>query len=103
MRMLIRATIPNESGNALVKSGKMGAVVEEIMAALKPEVAFFCVNNGRRSANFIVNMQDSSQMVDVAEPLFLAVNAEVEMQPIMMADDLQKGGQAFPNLVQKYG
>ena len=34
---------------------------------------------------------DSSDMVAFGEPFFMAVDAEVEVVPIMNADDLQKG------------
>ena len=37
------------------------------------------------------DMQHASEIPDIAEPLFAALNAEIELQPAMNADDLKKG------------
>jgi hypothetical protein len=39
----------------------------------------------------VFDMPDSSDMVAFGEPFFMAVDAEVEVVPIMNADDLQRG------------
>jgi hypothetical protein len=39
----------------------------------------------------VFDMPDSSDMVAFGEPFFMAVDAEVQVVPIMNADDLQKG------------
>jgi hypothetical protein len=36
-------------------------------------------------------MKDSSDIPAIAEPLFMGLNAEIEMLPVMNQDDLQKG------------
>jgi hypothetical protein len=39
MRMLLRVSIPVESGNAAIKAGTIGSITEKILADLKPEAA----------------------------------------------------------------
>ena len=39
----------------------------------------------------VFDMPDSSDMVPFGEPFFMAVDAEVEVVPVMNAEDLQKG------------
>jgi hypothetical protein len=36
-------------------------------------------------------MKDSSQIPPIAEPLFAALGAEIELVPVMNAEDLRKG------------
>jgi hypothetical protein len=104
MRMLLRASIPVEVGNAAVKAGTLGATIERILADLKPEAAYFIADdNGQRSANVVFDMQDASQIPAVAEPWFLAFEAQVSIQPVMNLQDLAKAGPTFPKMVQQYG
>lgn len=41
MRMLLRVSIPVETGNAAAKDGSLGSTIERILADLKPEAAYF--------------------------------------------------------------
>ena len=77
MRMLLRVSIPVEAGNAAAKAGTLGSTIEQILADLKPEAAyFFADDNGQRSGSIVFDMKDSSQIPAVAEPWFLAFNAK---------------------------
>ena len=58
MRMLLRVSIPVETGNAAAKAGTLGSTVEKILADLKPEAAyFFPDDNGNRSGSIVFNME----------------------------------------------
>src|SRR5215831_17682437 len=96
MRMLLRASIPVEAGNAAAKNGTLGSTVQGILADLKPEAAyFFADDDGNRSAAIVFDLKDSSQIPAVAEPWFLAFNAKVSFRPVMNAEDLTKAGPAI--------
>ena len=41
IRMLLRVSIPVEAGNAAAKAGTIGSTIEQILADLKPEAAYF--------------------------------------------------------------
>ena len=59
MRMLLRVSIPVETGNAAAKAGTLGSTVEKILADLKPEAAyFFPDDNGQRSGSIVFDMKD---------------------------------------------
>ena len=58
---------------------------------VKPEAAYFLPNDGHRTATFIVDMQSSSQVPALVEPLFQWMGANVDVIPVMNFDDLKKG------------
>ncbi len=61
------------------------------MDTLKPEAAYFLVDGGKRTAIIIFDMADPSQIPPVVEPFFHAMDASVELTPVMNIDDLQAG------------
>ena len=103
MRMLLKASIPVEAGNATIKSGTLGSSIESILAELKPEAAYFTLDNGMRTAFIFLDIQDSSQLPAILEPWFLAFNANIELTPVMNGEDLGKAGPSIGAAVEKYG
>jgi len=101
MRFLIKVSIPVEAGNDAARKGfdMIPAILEE----QKPEAAYFVVTGGQRTALIFVNMDDPSELPKIAEPYFLAFNANIEVTPAMVAEDLQKAGPSIEAAVQKYG
>ncbi|HTU55968.1 MAG TPA: hypothetical protein VMF62_18540 [Acetobacteraceae bacterium] len=91
MRTMLRITFPTELGNRMIRDGSFTKVLETTMEKLKPEAAYFTANKGCRSAMLFFDMKDSSDIPAIAEPLFMGLNAEIEMLPVMNQDDLQKG------------
>jgi hypothetical protein len=104
MRMLLRVSIPVESGNAATKAGTLGSTIEKILADLKPEAAYFIADDdGNRSGSIVFDMQDQSQIPSIAEPWFLAFNAKVSIRPVMTPQDLAKAGPSIANAAKQYG
>ena len=104
MRMLLRVSIPVESGNAAAKDGTLGSTVERILADLKPEAAYFYADDhGRKAGSIVFDMKDASQIPAVAEPWFLAFNADLSIRPIMNPQDLAKAGPSIGKAAKQYG
>ena len=104
MRMLLRVSIPVEAGNAAAKAGTLGSTVEQILADLKPEAAyFFADDSGQRAGSIVFDMKDTSQIPAVAEPWFLAFNAKISLRPIMNPQDLDKAGPSIGKAAKQYG
>ena len=104
MRMLLRVSLPIETGNAAAKAGTLGSTIEGILADLKPEAAyFFADDNGCRSGSIVFDLKDSSQIPAVAEPWFIAFNAKVSLRPVMNPQDLAKAGPAITKSAKQYG
>ncbi|HEV3276262.1 MAG TPA: hypothetical protein VG860_05550 [Terriglobia bacterium] len=104
MRMLLRVSIPVEAGNAAIKNGTLGSTIEKILADLKPEAAYFLADdNGNRSGSIVFDMTDSSQIPAIAEPWFLAFNAQVSLRPVMNPQDLAAAAPSLGKAAKEYG
>jgi hypothetical protein len=103
MRMLLKVSIPVESGNAAVRSGTLGATIKSILDELKPEAAFFAEDNGERTGYIFFDMKDSSQLPAIAEPWFLAFDAKLTVRPAMNVQDLANAGPGFEKAIKGYG
>jgi hypothetical protein len=104
MRMLLRVSIPVEAGNMAAKNGTLARTIEGILAELKPEAAyFFADDNGQRSGSVVFDMTDTSQIPSIAEPWFVAFNAQVSLRPVMNPQDLAKAGSSIIDAARKYG
>jgi hypothetical protein len=103
MRMLLKATMPVEMGNAAARNGTLGTKIQQILADLKPEAAYFTEDGGQRTAYIFFDMKESSQLPAVAEPWFLAFNASLTVRPAMTPQDLADGLPGIKNAVKKYG
>lgn len=91
MRTMIRFTVPVDRGNAAISDGTMPKVLTDAMTRLKPEAAYFFSDHGMRSGMMVVDLQDVSQIPEIAEPLFTRLGAAVEFIPVMNAQDLKEG------------
>lgn len=91
MRMMLRIWMPIEAGNAAIKDGSLPLTIKGLVDKLKPEAAYFFPDEGKRSALYVFDMQDASQLPALVEPLFLQMNAQVKLTPVMNLEDLQKG------------
>ncbi|QIB49083.1 hypothetical protein G3H79_24515 [Streptomyces aureoverticillatus] len=88
---MLRAHLDTQISNEALKSGKLPKIMQTLTERLKPEAAYFGPSEGGRSCTFVFDMQDSSLLPTIAEPLFEGLGAKIEIQPVMNSEDLQKG------------
>lgn len=91
MRTMIKITVPVEAGNRAFRDGTLQKTIMGMVEDLKPEAAYFFPERGIRTAMFVIDMKDSSDIPVIAEPLFEKLNASVEFLTVMNANDLKKG------------
>jgi len=103
MRVMMKVNMPVETGNRAAKANKLGPTIQAILAEQKPEAVYFAADNGQRTAFVILQMTDTSEIPRLAEPWFLAFNAAISFQPVMVPEDLAKAGPAITAAAAKYG
>lgn len=91
MRTMVKVTMPVEAGNRAINDGSLPLTVQAIIEKNKPEASYFYAENGRRTMLFVYDMKETSQIPEIAEPLFQALNADVQFYPVMNAADLKTG------------
>jgi hypothetical protein len=101
MRFLITVSFPVEAANKAAKDGFKA--IQSILEEQKPEAAYFVVQNGKRTGILIMNIEHESDIPAIAEPWFLALNAEIQATPAMVPADLQKATPAIERAVTTYG
>ena len=92
MKMLLRITMPNEPFNSMIKKGTIGNVLDKIMSDLKPEAAYFTLDDGERSVLLVVNINKAGEYVKYAEPFFLEFDASIKYEIAMSPDELRSAG-----------
>ena len=102
MRFLVRATIPVEAGNALVRDPNFGKVMEDILSDLKPEAVYYCVEHGQRTIYFVLNVEETHQISAIAEPLWLSLKANIEAMPAMNQDEFTRALLGISRAVERY-
>jgi hypothetical protein len=88
---VLKIKMPTELGNRAIKDGSLGRILEDTVSKLKAEAAYFVAEDGMRCAMIFFAMKDSANITVLAEPLFIGLGAELELVPVMNADDLRKG------------
>jgi hypothetical protein len=101
--MLLRAILPNETANAAVRNGTLESTLKRILADLKPEAAYFVASDsGERCAVIVFDMKESSDLPRIAEPWFLAFNANVSVRPCMTPQDLETAKPGFERAIKEF-
>ena len=103
MRYLLKFHIPVESGNTSLRDPQFGTKMQQLLAELKAETAYFTIGNGQRGGYIVVNFDDASQIPALVEPLFVWLKADVEFMPVMLPEDLAKAGPAIAAAMKKWG
>jgi len=100
--MLLKVSIPVETGNAAAKAGALGTTIQRILEEIKPEAAYFAEDNGERTGYIFFDMKESSQLPAIAEPWFLAFNAKITVRPAMTPQDLAKAAPSIERAVKAH-
>src|SRR6266568_8532523 len=100
MRYLLKFRIPIEAGNKALDDPEFGNKMQQLLAEMKAETAYFTAMDGQRGGYIVVNFDDASKIPALAEPLFLWLKADLEFIPVMLADDLGRAGSAISAAVK---
>jgi hypothetical protein len=91
MRLMLKFTIPVEKGNAAAKDGSLGRAIDALIEQVAPEAAYFTLDQGKRGGFVIFSETDPARLTRINEPLFAALDATIEISPVLTHEDLQRG------------
>jgi hypothetical protein len=91
MRLMLKFTIPVETGNRTAKDGSLGTAIEALVEQTNAEAAYFTLRDGRRAGFVFFQVEDQAQLAKINEPFFAAVDAEIDIVPALTLEDLRKG------------
>lgn len=95
MRMMLKVMMDIEAANVAINDGSFQRSIQPVIDQLKPEATFFTAEWGKRTAYIFFQLADPSQIPQIAEPFFQLLKAEIELKPVMNADELSRGLQAW--------
>lgn len=96
MRLMLKFTIPVEKGNAAAKDGSLGRAIDALIDAVRPEASYFALENGKRMGILIFEETDQARMPAINEPFFAAVDAAIEIQPVLTVEDMERVSGIIP-------
>ncbi len=81
-----------EKARMVLKKGTIGKVLNGLMGELKPEAAYFSLNEGKRHIIMVVNVNNAGDFVRYAEPFFLQFNADVKYDIVITPEEIKNSG-----------
>ncbi len=104
MRMLLKATIPVEAGNAAASNGTLGTTIQKILAELKPEAAYFTEDGGRTYRLDLLRHEEFLGTHRLSPNLgFWLSTPRSRVRPAMNPQDLAEGLPGMRAAVKTYG
>mgnify|MGYP001595580778 CR=1 FL=1 len=91
VRFLLKIQILVEAGNKSIIDGSLPKVVQSLLEKLKPEASYFFAESGKRTSYIFFSFNNASEIPAILEPLFMGLNASVELIPVMNAEELKSG------------
>ncbi|GLX18391.1 MULTISPECIES: hypothetical protein [Streptomyces] len=95
MRVMLRAHMDTAATNEGITTGGLPQAVRKLLERVDPEAAYFGLHEGVRSCWIVFDLQDSGQLPSLTWDLFHEFNAEIEVAPVMTAEDLSKALRAL--------
>jgi hypothetical protein len=102
MRFLMKVSMQTEAGNKLVIDGTLGEKLNRIIGELNPESVYFITKCGKRTALIFLDLPEIHLLPKVAEPFFLAFNAEVDFYPAMKPEEFAKARPDIERAAKEY-
>jgi hypothetical protein len=91
MRMMVTIRLPAKRANQAIKDGTLQDTIRGVLDRIKPECAYFLVENGRRTMRAVFDHKSPEDMMTAFQPAFLELEAEIDLCPVMTAEELALG------------
>lgn len=101
MHVMLEVDVPLEPRNQMIRDGKMGEVINEVMGDIQPEMVFFSEKDGTPTTFVLTTIDDPSEIPSITEPFFLKLGAKVEVHPGMTTEEIMQAD--LDQLGEKWG
>ena len=91
MKMMLTFSIPVEAGNAAIADGTIEPAIRKLVTDTNAEAAYFMPVDGKRGGVLFFDLDDAARIPQFIEPFYAAVQARIELTPVMTAGDLMRG------------
>lgn len=91
MRLMMKFTVPVERGNEAAKDGTIAEAIASLVGATNAEAAYFTMIDGERGGYIFFEETDQARLPRFNEPMFAALDAAVDIVPVLTLDDLKRG------------
>jgi len=88
---MMKFTIPVERGNETARDGTQLQAIESLVKATNAEAAYFTMIDGERGGYIFFEEADQAQLTRLNEPMLAALDAAIEIVPVLTIDDLKRG------------
>jgi hypothetical protein len=103
MKYIMKVRMSIDEGNEALRDPQFGHKMNDLLAEIKAEAAWFTAVDGQRGGFVVLNINDASEIPAIAEPFYLWLGADLEFYPVMRPEDLAKAGPAIGAAVKKWG
>jgi hypothetical protein len=103
MRHVLVIKLDTVRANDSARAGKLGDTIGAIVAEQKPEAVYFTEIDGVRTGIMVIDVPTAADIPRIAEPWFLAFDANIGFHPAMVPADLEAAGPAIAAAAKAYG
>jgi hypothetical protein len=103
MRHVLVIKLDTVRANDAARSGKLGETIGAILQEQQPEAVYFTEIDGVRTGIMIIDVPTAADIPRIAEPWFLAFDANIGFHPTMVPADLEKAGPDIAAAAKTYG
>lgn len=90
MRVMLKAQPDVAVGNRAIQDGTLPEVIRQLSELTNPEALYVGPEDGTRTLHMVFELDDSSIIPQITEPLFQKLNATVELLPVMNQEELKQ-------------
>lgn len=91
MKMMLTFSIPVETGNKAVADGTIEPAIKKLVRDTNAEAAYFMTIDGERGGVLFFDLDDGARVPQILEPFFAALDASIELTPVLTAGELIRG------------
>lgn len=95
MRVMLKAQPDVAVGSQALRDGTLAEVIKHLSELTNAEALYVGPENGTRTMHMVFELNDSSMIPQITEPLFQKLNATVELLPVMNQQELKQSLQTL--------